>query len=270
MRELTARGHTATAMDLPCDEPGLGALEYAEAVEAAIVAAGSTADPAAGSTATSAEEPGPARTAPVVIVGHSLGGLTVPVVAQRLGPARVCAMVLVCALVPLPGSSFDDQVRADPGIMVEGFGTGQVRHDDRTTSWPADAAASNLYGGVVAELVAASSGLAAPSTATATATSTGLGDDVGGAEKRVTSAISRMRRQAWTIGREVTPLTAWPSIPITVVVCGDDRVVAPDRLRARARTIPGAELVELAGGHFPMLTCTGPLADIVVAAGGGG
>lgn len=173
-------------------------------------------------------------------------GLTVPVVAQRLGPERVSAMVLVCALVPRPGSSFDDQMRADPGIMAEGFGRGQLRHDDRTTSWPAAAARSNLYRDVAAELT-----------------------DVhpGAAEDLVAGAVARMRRQAWAIGREITPLTAWPEVPTTVVVCAEDRVVAPDRLRTSARALPGAELVELPGGHFPMLTRPGALAEVVVGSG---
>src|SRR5690349_11110724 len=100
VRELDARGRRAVAVDLPGDRPGAGLLDHARAIEEALVAADRPAERA-------------------VLVGHSLGGLVVPVVAQRLGPDRVSAMVLVAALVPQPGMSFRDQVRADPGIMVE-------------------------------------------------------------------------------------------------------------------------------------------------------
>jgi Predicted hydrolases or acyltransferases (alpha/beta hydrolase superfamily) len=213
--ELTARGHAVVAVDLPSEQPGLGAEAYAEAVEAAVA---------------------PLRPSErLVLVGHSLGGLTVPVVAQRLGPGRVAAMVLVGALMPQPGRSFDDQARDDPAIMAPGFGRGQQRHDDRTTSWPADAVATGLYRGVAAEA----------------------------SEQVVSAAAAGLRRQAWTVSREVTPLTAWPSVPTVVVVCGEDQVVNPARSRDRVRELPGVELVELPGGHFPMLTRPRELAEVI-------
>lgn len=216
--ELARRGHRAVTVDLPSERPGLGCLDYARAVE---VAMADSSDPC-------------------VLVGHSLGGLTVPVVAERLGPERVVALVLVAALVPEPGRSFDDQVRADPGVMADGFGRGQVRHEDRTTSWPPAAARDGLYRGVVEE----------------------------SSPQLVEAAVAGMRRQAWTIGREPSPLAAWPAVPTTVVVCADDRVVAPDRLRTRAAALPGATVVELPGGHFPMLTRPSELAGILAAAAG--
>jgi pimeloyl-ACP methyl ester carboxylesterase len=214
--ELVARGHSAVAVDLPSDQPGLGAAEYADAVEAAM-------------------GPAPER---CVLVGHSLGGLTVPVVAERRGPEGVAALVLVAALMPQPGVSFNDQVRLDPDIMGAAVGRGQQRHDDRTTSWPEAEAAAGLYQGVAEESSA----------------------------ELVAKGVAGLRRQAWSIGKEVTPLTAWPAVPTTVVVCAADRVVSSERLRERARAVPGAELVELAGGHFPMLTRPAELAEVLHAA----
>jgi pimeloyl-ACP methyl ester carboxylesterase len=216
--DLGGRGHEVVAVDLPSDRPGLGADAYADAVA-------STVGPL-----------GPSDR--LVLVGHSLAGLTVPVLAQRLGPRRVAALVLVGALLPRPGSSFVDQARADPDIMAPGFGRGQQRHDDGTTSWPAEAAASDLYCGVAAEASA----------------------------EVVARAVARLRRQAWTVQREVTPLQAWPAVPTVLVACGDDLVVNPGHVRTRARELPGAELVELPGGHFPMLTRPAELAAIIDAA----
>ncbi|NMH99054.1 alpha/beta fold hydrolase [Pseudonocardia acidicola] len=216
--ELAGRGYPVVGVDLPADRPGLGADAYADAVLAA-------AD-----TLPDAKQ--------LVLVGHSLGGLTVPVVAQRLGPERVRALVLVAALVPRPGMSYDDQRRADRSIMAPGFGAGQERHEDGTTSWPAAAAVSGLYRGVEKELPA----------------------------DAVDAAVGRLRRQAWQIGCEVTPLTAWPAVRTVSVVCTEDQVVDPGWSRRAAAGI-GADVVELPGGHFPMLTRPVELADVLVAAG---
>jgi pimeloyl-ACP methyl ester carboxylesterase len=64
-------------------------------------------------------------------------------------------------------------------------------------------------------------------------------------------------------------LTAWPDVPTTVVVAVADQVVAPDRLRARAAAMPGVRVVELQGGHFPMLVRPAELADVLESAAAG-
>ncbi|MBW0119635.1 alpha/beta fold hydrolase, partial [Pseudonocardia abyssalis] len=156
--ELSARGHDAVAVDLPGDRPGATTADHLDAV---LDAAGVDGR--------------------VVLVGHSLGGLVVPVAAQRLGPERVAALVLVAALVPLPGASWRERTRAEPGIMAAGFGGGLQRNDDGTTYWPADAAAENLYAGVAAESSA----------------------------EAVRAAVAGLRPQDWTVTTEVTPLVAW-------------------------------------------------------------
>jgi len=211
LAELTAAGHEATAVDLPSHRPGAGIDDYVEAV---LAAAGPTGR--------------------VVLVGHSLGGLTVPVAAQRLGEDRVAALMLVAALVPLPGMSWQARTRAEPGIMAEGFGRGQRRHDDGTTSWPVEAAVENLYAGVAAESSA----------------------------DAVAEAVGSLRPQDWTVTREVCPLTAWPGFRTVQVVCAADRVVDPGWARSGG-VVPGAEVIELAGGHFPMLTRPAELARLI-------
>lgn len=209
--ELTARGHDVRAVDLPADRPGAGIRENVDAV---LAAAG------VGHR--------------VVLVGHSLGGLTVPVAAQELGPDRVAALVLVAALVPQPGRSWRDRLRAESGVMAPGFGRGQVRGDDGTTHWPPAAAADDLYAGVAEECSA----------------------------EAVAAAVAGLRPQDWTITREVTPLVEWPAVRTVQVVCGADRVVDAAWSRS-AGAVPGAEVVEMAGGHFPMLTRPVELADLI-------
>jgi hypothetical protein len=80
--ELSARGHEAIAVDLPCDDDSAGLDEYADAVVAAI---GDRRD--------------------VVLVAQSLGAFTAPLVCERV-PVRL--MVLVAAMTPTPGESPGD------------------------------------------------------------------------------------------------------------------------------------------------------------------
>src|SRR3954470_22180640 len=77
--ELGERGVEALAVDLPSDDPDAGLADYAATV---LEAVGARED--------------------VVLVGHSLGGITIPLVAAQR-PVR--ALAFVCALVPVPGAS---------------------------------------------------------------------------------------------------------------------------------------------------------------------
>jgi pimeloyl-ACP methyl ester carboxylesterase len=214
--ELESRGLRTVAPDLPSDRPGIGAAEYTRAVVDAVD--GNTAD----------------GNGPVMLVGHSLGGLTVPVAAQLFGPERVSALVLVAALLPGPGRSWNDQARADRTMMAPGFGAGAQRREDGTTAWTGEAAYAGLYRDVAEESSA----------------------------ELVRAAVAGLRPQAWAVGKEVTPLRAWPAVRTVSIVCAEDRVVSPAWSRRAAATL-GADVVELAGGHFPMLTRPVELAEIL-------
>jgi len=90
--ELDRLGHDAVAMDLPCDDEEAGAAEYARVVVEALAAVRE----------------------PVVLVGHSLGGLTVPLVATM---RRASRMIFLSGLLPAPGKSLRDQQVAEPEMM---------------------------------------------------------------------------------------------------------------------------------------------------------
>ncbi|MEU7765175.1 alpha/beta fold hydrolase [Nocardia sp. NPDC049190] len=77
--ELRDRGHEVVAPDLPCDEESAGLAEYADAVVEAI------------------DE----RT-DLVVVAHSLGGFTGPLVCDRVSADL---LVMLQAQVPAPGES---------------------------------------------------------------------------------------------------------------------------------------------------------------------
>lgn len=75
-------GHGAVAVDLPSDDGSAGWWEYADAVVQALD-----------------------RRRDVVVVGHSLGGFTAPLVCAR---TQVDLLVLVAAMIPSPGELFSD------------------------------------------------------------------------------------------------------------------------------------------------------------------
>ena len=81
--ELEARGHVVHTPDMPCEDLDAGVDEYVAAVPPCDI-----------------------------VVGHSLGGMTIPYVEARLH-------VFLCALVAGAVTSWDD-------VFVEGFGAGTV------------------------------------------------------------------------------------------------------------------------------------------------
>ena len=80
--ELRERGHEVVAVDLPCDDESAGLSEYADTVVEAI---GDRGD--------------------LVVVAHSLGGFTAPLVCARV---PVDLLVLVAGMVPAPGETGED------------------------------------------------------------------------------------------------------------------------------------------------------------------
>jgi pimeloyl-ACP methyl ester carboxylesterase len=111
--ELEGRGHRVVAPDLPCEDTAAGVVEYAAVVRGADDA---------------------------IVVGHSLGGLTIPLVPGRL-------RVFLCALVP--GADTTD-------AFVPGFGDARTR-DELGRSYypdPADAARELQYPPAMAALAA--------------------------------------------------------------------------------------------------------------------
>jgi pimeloyl-ACP methyl ester carboxylesterase len=106
--ELEARGHRVVAPDLPCEDPAAGLVEYAAVVRRRLD-----------------DEDG------AIVVGHSLGGLTIPLVPARL-------RVFLCALVP--GASQEN-------AFVPGFGDARVRDELGRSYYPdvADAARELQY-----------------------------------------------------------------------------------------------------------------------------
>ncbi|GAA3437906.1 alpha/beta fold hydrolase [Kutzneria kofuensis] len=119
---LERRGHSASAVHLPSDDPEAGAERYAEVIAAAV------------------REPGAD-----VLVGHSLAGLAIPLVPQMV---PVGALVFLASLLPEPGRSWRDQL-ASARPMAEWFYDkalpNQGRDELGRSTWPPAVAAELFY-----------------------------------------------------------------------------------------------------------------------------
>jgi pimeloyl-ACP methyl ester carboxylesterase len=204
--ELERLGHRVIAVDLPITDPAAAAGEYASAVEAALPAG---SDP--------------------VIVGHSMAGLVIPLVAARRPVRR---LIFLAALLPKPGMTANEQRAAEP---IDGLVPPQAFEftDQGENVWSVGPnTARELFFNDVPEEVAG-------------------------------WAFKQLRPQCYNIFGQVTPLAAWPDVPASSIVCRGDRSFNPAWLRTAARERLGVEAVEIDGGHSPFLSRPTELAALI-------
>lgn len=206
---LRQEGHDVVAMDLPCDDPLASFDSYADVVCAALDRCDDD----------------------VVLVGHSMAGQTIPLVADRRPVRR---MVYLCALVPNIGRSLGDQFLHEPDMMCPGWDAALGEPDEQVrSSW------------VDPELTRAL-----------------LYADCD--ESTAAAAVARLRPQAHFPIASPFPLAEFPALSCTSVVCSEDRMVNPDWSKQVAGDRLGAELVELSGSHSPFLSRPSELADVLL------
>ena len=203
--ELEQRGHEVVAVDLACDDPEASIATYASVVVDALDGRDD-----------------------VVLVGHSLGSLTIPVVASRRPVRR---LIFLCSVPTGPGPAID----ADLGSMVT----------------PAFAAAARTYDDAGSESLAPDDAIAV------------WYDDCPAEDAR--RAVARLRPQSRRPLTEPSPLERWPDVPSTVVLARDDRCVNMEWAvaAAEARTAEPPTLVD--GGHSPFLSRPAALAEVLNA-----
>lgn len=163
----------------------------------------------------------------VVLVEHSLGGPTVALVAARR-PVR--HLVYLCAAVPDIGRSiFDEPDMVNP-LYVQGLSEPDAQN---RTTW--------IDFEIARALICADC------------------DD-----STAQAALNRLRPQARYPSTLPFPLSEFPTVSCTSVVCTDDQFVRPDWSRRVARDRIGAELIELPGSHSPFLSRPSALADVLL------
>ncbi|MFJ7910994.1 alpha/beta fold hydrolase [Kitasatospora sp. NPDC096204] len=199
--ELRGRGHEVLAPDLPCDDDAAGLAEYADAVVAAI------GD----------------RTGGLVVVAHSFGGFTGPLVCARV-PVEL--LIMLQAQVPAPGET--------PGAWWENTGYGPARREsDRSRGVP-EGAEEDERALFLHDTPAAL------------------------AEELLTE---HQRRQSTTPFGTPWPLAAWPDVPTRFLLATGDRFFPPAFLRRHVEERLGFRPDEMPGDHLPMLGHPEELAD---------
>jgi pimeloyl-ACP methyl ester carboxylesterase len=195
-------------MDLPVDDSSASFDDYADVVCAAL------ADHAGDD---------------LIVVGHSLAGLTVPLVAARTPMRR---LVYLCAALPIPGQPFAQQMAEDPEMLNPDYSKGLSEDDDGRRVWiDKDLAHFHMFGDCD--------------------------------EGTALAAFERLRPQALQPYRVPCSLSAIPAVDSIYVLCTEDRLVNPDWSRRSARERLHTDVVELPGSHSPFFSRPRDLAELL-------
>lgn len=209
MERLAATGHRAIAPDLP----GRGG-EATQTLDAYARRIGEV-------VAAEAE--------PVLLVGHSMGGVVITTVAERM-PERVKRLVYVCAFLPASGQSLLDLARTDTEstlmrylVIDEAAGLHHVRPEGARESFYHDCPVAD------AEAAAARLG------------------------KEPLSVVATP---------VVTTAARFGRVPRTYVECTEDRALGP-ALQRRILAAQPCDVTRLASSHSPFYSQPDALAGIL-------
>ena len=208
--ELKRRGHSAIAVDLPTKDESAGAERYAEVAADAARASGS---------------------GPVCVVGHSLGGLSIPLLPALI---EVAELVFLCAPMPMPGRSLWQQAEQETDMFVPGSVQPAAREPGQVLESDEEYAVRTYFHDCDPELAR--------------------------------WAAARLRPQATLATNEPSPVRAWPpAVPCRSILGRNDRILNPAWSRREAPRRLGIAAIELDTGHSPFLARPAELADVLVA-----
>ncbi|MBA3809517.1 MAG: alpha/beta hydrolase [Solirubrobacterales bacterium] len=169
------------------------------------------------------------RTGEIVVVAQSLGAFAGPLVAARVPVAQ---LILLAPMIPKPGESAGEwweNTRHEEAIaeVLE-------RHGPMGT-WGPEAMADVFLHDVDPRVIEEN-------------------------ERYAGAPGGGMFTEPW-------PLDAWPEVPTRVLAPREDRLFPLEFQRRIARERLGVEVDEMAGGHLPMLSRPGELAERLVELG---
>ena len=199
---LEACGHEAIAMDLPLEDPEAGAVRYAEAVLQALKGVDDD----------------------VVLVGHSMSGLLIPLIATQ---RKVRKLVFLAGCIPKVGTSVTERLQ---GFEPDMFNPDCLNQDP---SQDEAVAMKFLFHDCEPDVAR-------------------------WAVSKLRPQASRL------IFSEVSPLPFWPDVESSYILCTDDQTLTPAWSRRAAREILGVNAMELPGRHCPQLSRPSHLADILI------
>jgi pimeloyl-ACP methyl ester carboxylesterase len=222
---LEAQGHKTLTMDLPIENASATLSQFADTVIQVL----------------------PPTDDDIVLVGHSMAGTVIPLVAEVI---KVRQLVFVAALLPYPGISTLDQFAH------------QVDSDTLTSFnyQPKDSSILEQFYSEPAMYEPAS-----------------VGQDF--SDEAVLMeffyhdcppdvaqwAIAKSQpQQSMAYIFETNPLKALPAVERKYIVCTNDRILSPTWSHYAARTRLGIDAIELPAGHCPHLSCPELLASVLI------
>ncbi|MBD2207503.1 alpha/beta hydrolase [Calothrix sp. FACHB-1219] len=221
---LTAQGHQTVAMDLPIEDASASLLQFADGVIQAL----------------------PKTDDDIVLVGHSMAGTIIPLVAEA---RKVRQLIFLAALIPYPGISTIDQfahtLDADSrkALNYAPKDLSQVAEfaDEPDMFNPVSVGRDFTDKAVLQEIFYNDCQL-----------------DV------MEWAISKRRiQQSLAYIFESNPLKVLPNVECKYILCTDDKIISPVWSRYAAPKRLGVDAIELPGGHCPHLSRAADLAFIL-------
>jgi pimeloyl-ACP methyl ester carboxylesterase len=167
----------------------------------------------------------------VVLVGHSYAGNTIPLVAAR---RRLRHLVFLSAMVPDVGRSLAEQLGDKPEMLNPAYERGLSEPDEQLRQrWTDLDIARQVFYHDCDEPIAR-------------------------------DALSRLGPQSANPALFPFSLAEHPRVPTTYIVCGDDQMLRPEWSRHAVRERLTTQLIELPGGHSPMLSRPAELARVLL------
>ena len=185
---LESKGHRVVNIDLPCERPDATLDDYASTVGRAMKG----------------------TSGPHILVGHSAGGATIPLVASRIA---VDHLVFAAAVVPIPGQSIFEVVGPATQTAIM---SASIDNGDGTRSFDFDLLAS----------------LAPPEQR----------------EAYLAFLRATQRKQSMWAINQPWPGAGIPDVARSYILCTEDKIIPPERQRAFASAL-GVNPIEIASEH---------------------
>ena len=168
---------------------------------------------------------------PVVLVGHSLGGLVISQTAERV-PDKISSLVYLCAMLLQDGQSTIDASVNDPDSQL----MANISLDE-------GAATSSVTGPAVRDLFYGDCSAAA----SANAIRLLVPEPVGPASTPVHVTAAR-----------------WGSVPRSYILCTQDRAISPATQRAMIASVGVDRVLEMESSHSPFISQPEELAALLI------
>lgn len=223
---LEAKGHKTVAMDLPIENSFATLSNFADAVIQAL----------------------PKTDTDIVLVGHSMAGTIIPLVAEVV---KVRQLVFVAGLIPSPGVStldqfshhLDSDTLKSYNYQLQDIGKLEHFHSEPFMFKPASIGKDFSNQAVLREFF------------------------YHDCQPDVTQwSLSKSRlQQSMAYIFEQNLLKALPKVEYKYIVCSDDRILSPVWSRYAAQKRLRIDTIELAAGHCPHLSCPEILASVLTS-----